>query len=197
MKLSSRVRRWGFNAAAGAVLLIAAACVTGCSSATGTGSGPTFWTSGTPVAPNQIRLAAGGSAPDTLTLLVEIVGPTSADDLSAITFDLLLSDPTVADYVDGSATVGTALDPDGAGGVSVDVVHVEQRLSVTVRRPAGTGTGVTAGRATVLALRYRVRRSGTTAVQFAPDPAPRALDAAGGAVSSIAYDMAPSAIVGH
>lgn len=197
MKLSSRVRRRGLNAPAPAVLLIAAACVTGCSSATGTGSSPTFWTSGTPAEPNQIRLAAGGSSPDALTVLVTIVGPTSADDLSAISFDLLLSDPTVADYVDGSATVGTALDPDGAGGVSVDVVHVEQRVSVTVRRAAGTGTGVTAGRATVLALRYRVGPGGTTAVQFAPDPAPRALDPVGENIASIAYDMAPSAIVGH
>lgn len=197
MRLSSRVRRWGFAAAAGAVLPIAAACVTGCSSATGTGSGPTFWTSGTPVAPNQIRLAAGGSSPDVLTVLVTIVGPTSADDLSSISFDLLLSDPTVADYIDGSASVGTALDPDGAGGVSVDVVHVEQRVSVTVRRPEGTGTGVTAGQATVLSLRYRVRSDGTTAVQFAPDPAPRALDTRGEDIASIAYDMAPSAIVGH
>lgn len=195
---ASPVRTWGLRLPLlAATLLFAVTAITGCSSSTGSESSPDFWSSGTPVAPDQVRLAGGPSISGTLTLLVQVVGPTSADDLSGFSFDLLLSDPAVADYVDGSATVGTALDPDGTSGVSIQVVHNLQRVSVTVSRRSGSGNGVSPGQATVLALRYRVQSSGTTAVQFAPDPAPAALDAQGVPISSISYDMVPSAIVGH
>lgn len=197
MKYSSPLRWRGFGAGLLVVAsLLAAFGTAGCSRSNATGSSPTFWNSGTPTAPNQVRLAAGPSSPDTLTLLVQVVGPTSADDLSGFSFDLLLSDPAVADYVDGSATAGTALDPGGSAKVSIQVVHNAQRVSVTVLRPGGSGTGVSSEQATVLALRYRVKESGTTAVQFAPDPPPEALDVHGAAVPSISYDMVPSAIVG-
>lgn len=179
-------------------MLAALSCLTGCSHGTTSNSNAYFYSSGTASQPDQVRLVSGGVAGDRLTVQVRIDGPTASSSLDAFSFDLLLSDPTVADYVDGSARAGDALDPDGSGAVDVHVVHVDQRLSVAVGASSGSqGTGVGAGAATIVTVQFRILKPGTSALQFAPDPAPLALDASGAPVGSVSFDAVPSAIVAN
>ena len=179
-----------------AIVFVFALLLSSCSGASESTLQTHFYSSGVQPQPNQVRLTSSSASGDTLTVFVKITGPTASSDLSAFSFDLLLSDPTVAMYVDGSAVAGSALDPDGSRQIDVQVVHDVQRVSVAIgdRVPSG-GTGVGAEEATVVSLKFRVLKGGTSALQFAPQPDPQALDPAGLPVSTVRFDMAPSAIV--
>jgi hypothetical protein len=168
----------------------------GCSHGTTSSSNGYFYSSGTASQPDQVRMVSGGVSGDVVTVQVKITGPTTSSNLDAFSFDLLLSDPTVADYVDGSASAGAALDPEGTSQIDVHVIHDQQRVSIAVGTGGGSaGTGISAGSATIVSLRYRILKKGTSALQFAPDPSPMALNGAGVPVSSVTFDAAPSAIV--
>jgi hypothetical protein len=186
-----------------ALLLIPLMLGTGCSDSDDDPDIPeegikaTFNGSGTTEAPNLVYLRAGSADEDLITLEVVIVGPTTSQDLYSFVFDLVLSDPTVAAYRDGTAVVGNAL---GAGqGQSVQVVQTGNRLVCGVTKTGGGGNGVGNTQATVLSLGFRVLEVGSTTLTFAGAPpagTAAALDSNGDIIGSVTFDTAPATITG-
>jgi hypothetical protein len=191
-----------------ALLLFIAALATGCGGGSGGGSNPgsiftdlsaSFFDSGTEGNPNLIRMT-GSSTGNLVEVEVVIGGPTTSTDLYSFVFDLVLSKPDVAEYVDGSAILGTALTT--SGNQSLQVLASQQGARVTVgvtKLGGGPGNGVTAaGESTVVGLVFRLLRPGTTTLTIAGSPGyePTAQDSAGGTVDSVDFDANSARLIG-
>jgi hypothetical protein len=142
--------------------------------------------SATPAGANLVRLVCGTSrGQDVATLVVAIGGPTASGDLSGFAFDLLLSDPGVAEYVPGSAVFGSALvlGPGQTGLVAAGQQAGSDRVKVGVdKSPLAPGNGVGAQEVPIVSLDLRLLRAGSTDVTLVASPphaAPAALDSNG------------------
>ena len=93
---------------------------------------------------------------DTVRVDVVIDGPTTDLDYYSFAFDLLLSDPTVARYVPGTAVVGDALALGAGQGFAVEVSQQGDRVIIGVTK-TGSGDGNQIGSGEHLVLRSRVR----------------------------------------
>jgi hypothetical protein len=156
-----------------------------------------FVTSGTAATADGVRLTADAPSGDTITLHVMIGGPTTSQDIYGFAFDLALGDATIAEYVNNSATIGSALTPGAGQTSSLQVSQSGARVIVGLTTlGGGSGNGLAAGETRMLSLRFRVLRQGSTSISFAGPPpsggnpagVPAALDSAGVLIGSVSFD---------
>ncbi len=183
-----------------ALLYLAAA--PGCSN--GSGGGPVgpvplgagFAPSVTPGSPDRVRLV-GRTSGDLVSVDIVIAGATTSDDLYSFAFDLTVDDPTVAEYVDGSAEFGTALEL--AAGQQGEVLASSNGGRITVgvsKLGGGPGNGVAGGEPAVATLTFRILRRDTTRLRIAALPPPAALDSTGTGIGSVSFDVEPATLWG-
>lgn len=189
-----------------AALLLLTTLATGCGSGGGSDGGvlpvglaALFSESGTAGAPNLIRLN-GSSTGDLVEVEVSIGGPTSSTDLYSFAFDLVLGDPGVAEYVGGSASVGTALTTESGQSLQVLATQLGPRITIGVTKlGGGTGNRVDdTGEAAVISLVFRVLQSGTTTltIEGSSGNDPAAIDSGGSAIDSVEFDAVSATLVG-
>jgi len=189
-----------------AVLLLLATLATGCSSGGGASLGvlpadlsASFSDSGTGGAPDLIRIS-GSPTDDLVNIEVSIGGPTTSADFYSFAFDLILGDSTVAEYVAGSATAGTALTTDGGQALQVLATRQGDRITIGVTKlGGGTGNGITGtGESAVVGLTFRVLRAGTTSltIEGSPGTDPAALDSSGDEIDSVTFDTVAATLLG-
>ncbi len=164
------------RAATVAALLAVQAMGVGCDGGNGGGGGIVappgivagFTPTSTPATANLVRLASADASGDVVVVAVSIGGPTTSQDISSFSFDLVLSDPTMADYLeDRGATAGDALAPSAGQTVELLAAQVGNRVIVGVSKlPAAPGNGVGAGEAVVVRIPFRLLRRGETTLRF-------------------------------
>lgn len=191
-----------------AAIVMLAALAAGCS---GSGGGPdvvtgtpgivaSFVDSGSTPAADMVR-TIGTGAGDSVTVEVAIGGPTTSTDLYAFAFELTFGDPTVAEYVSGSASMGTALDTSGNQSLQVLATQQGNRVIVGVSKlGGGAGNGVSApGETAIVQLTFRLLRSGATTLTLGGSPGsqPAALDSGGADVATVQFDAAPATLVAN
>lgn len=150
-----------------------------------------FTASGTDSTPGLVRLRGGSTAGDRVTVEVAIGGPTATTDLYSFAFDLVLSDPTVAQYVNGTAVFGSALTIGTGQDRAVLVSQSGGRVVVGVSKTGGgpgSGNGVAVTEAVIVSLNFQVLKRGTTRVTFGGSPNPAALDSTGAVIGSVGFD---------
>ena len=159
-----------------------------------------FQSSSTPPAANRVYLVGGASSGDLVTVNVAIGGATTSTDLYSFAFDLVLGDPTVAQFVSGSADFGNALTLGAGQSYSVLASQSGDRVIVGVSKTGGgPGNGVSVSEAVVLDLTFRVLKAGTTSIGLAGPPGgsgPVALDSGGATIGSIQFDASSAWISG-
>ena len=153
-----------------------------------------FQASPTPPGPDRIWIddIAVGAA---LALRVNLGGPTTSDDLYTFAFDLELTNPDVLEYIDGSATLGEALNP-STGQTTLQVSQQGNRIVVGISSlGGGSGNRADGVETAVVSLRFRALAAGVSQIRFAgPVGAPGAandpavLDSTGAVISSIQFD---------
>lgn len=157
-----------------------------------------FAESGTAASPDQVRLRGTAVGTDVVVDVV-IAGATTSSDLYSFAFDLVLSDASVATYVAGSATFGSALTL-GAGQTGEALASQGgSRITVGVSKVGGgAGNGVGATEEVVASLRFRVlkREMTTLTIEGSPPNPPAALDSTGAVIASVVFDAAAAAIGG-
>jgi len=155
-----------------------------------------------PAAPaaDLVRIRGVGASGNVVTVDVAISGPTSSGDIYSFAFDLVLSDPTVASYVTGSARVGTALVPAGGQGSIVLVSQNGNRVIVAVSKSeGGAGNAVGGSEEAIVRLDFLVLRAGTTDLTLAgqdPSSDPAALDSTGSVIPGVTFDQASARLTG-
>jgi hypothetical protein len=158
-----------------------------------------FLDSGTAAAANLVR-TTGSSDGDLVVVGVIIGGPTISTDLYSFAFDLTLGDATVAEYVAGSASVGTALTASGSQTLHVLATQQGNRVTVGVTKlGGGSGNGLTqSGEFAVVELTFRLLQPGTTTltIEGSPGADPSALDSTGGIIASVSFDAASATLIG-
>jgi hypothetical protein len=130
---------------------------------------------------------------------VIIMGPTTSNDLYSFAFDLVLSDSGVAQYINGSASFGSALNLDVGQQAEALASQNGNRVTVGVSKlGAGSGNGVGNSEETVVGLRLRVLKRGMTTITIEGSPPndAAALDSTGAIVNSVQFDSAAAAISG-
>ena len=166
-----------------------------------------FAASGTASAADRVRLGGNSTSGDMVTFEVAVAGPTTSSDLYSLAFDLLLSDATVAEYVDGAAVFGTALTLGSGQGQVLAVSQSGDRVVVGVSKTGGgpgSGNGIGASEEIVVSLTFRVLRAGATGVAIVGSPsnpqnptaAPAALDSTGAVINTMVFDAASATISG-
>ncbi len=151
--------------------------------------------SGTPASANQVRLLSSASNGDVVTLEVALGGPTSSTDLYSFAFDLVLSDPTVAQYVSGSAHAGDALQVTGIQSQSALASQVGDRVVVGVSKlGGGPGNGIAGSESVLMTLSFRILRKDVTGISFGGTPT--AIDSGGSRVGTVAFDSQPARLSG-
>lgn len=149
-------------------------------------------------APNLVRLT-GSPSGNTVVVRVVVGGPTTSSDLYSFAFDLVLGDTSVATYVAGSATFGTALTLSGGQTSDVEATLQGNRVVVGVTKlGGGAGNGV-ATEQTVVTLTFRVLKAGSTTLTFAgapPSGSPACLDSNLATIPSIAFDAGSATLSG-
>lgn len=157
-----------------------------------------FQPSGTPASADLVRIE-GQPGGDTVLVQVVIDGPSASSDLYSFDLSLEIADPTVAQYVSGSATLGTTLTLSGTQ--TAAAVAAQNGAIVTLgatKLGGGAGNAVGSGEHTILSLTLRVLRRGATTITIAglPDFDPAALDSHGSVVPSVRFDLAAASISG-
>jgi hypothetical protein len=167
-----------------------------------------FTPSGTPTAANLVRMTQAVVDRDLVRVNVVIGGPTSSSDIYSFAFDLVLSDPSVAAYVAGTAQAGTALQPTGGQSITVlanpDSSRPNRVVVGVTKVGGGSGNGVGSGEPTVVSLVFRVLRQDATSIAFGgssvvpTDPKfnPVALNSSNAVISSVQFDAAPVRLTG-
>jgi hypothetical protein len=193
-----------------ALTVSALALATGCggdSDSGGQGITATFTPSATAAAPDRVRLERVSSSGNVVTLEVRIGGPTTSTDLFAFAFDLVLSDPTVVAYVDGSIGEGDALQQtSGVSDIVADAAQSNERIVIGITKlgASGAGNGVASSSAVVVRLALRVVKTGSTTVAFGGSSSPQfpqtgvplALDSDLDPVPSVQFDAAVATVTG-
>ena len=207
-----RSRRQLWQAAACVLLAGAALTLTACSSSDGPTVGvippvvsASFTPSSTPASANTTRLRSTAVSGNLLTLEVAISGVTTSSDLYSFVFDLVLGDGTVARYVGGTASFGSALTLGAGQGSVVLASQTGNRVVIGVSKSGGgTGNGIGATEEAILSLTFEVLKAGTTSVTIMGSPTnpqnptanPAALDSTGAVIPSVVFDGASAQISG-
>jgi hypothetical protein len=156
-----------------------------------------FTESGTQAAEDLVRIVSGGSSGDVVTVEV-VCGETQRTDVYGFAFDLVLSDPSVAEYVVDSAEAGNAFDS--------MVATAQQnggRIVIGVSQTDQTGDGVPGPESVLLRLSLRALRAGTTTIRFEgstgsnPSSEPSAVDSDGDPIGTVVFDPSPASVVGR
>jgi hypothetical protein len=153
-----------------------------------------FGGSGVTAAANVVRLT-GQASSDTVVVGVAIGGPTTSGDLYSFAFDVTVGDPSAVQYVEGSATIGSALTL--GTGQTGEALASQSGSVVTVgvtKLGGGAGNGVGAGESGIVNLTFRVLKATTTTIGIAASAT--ALDSNGAAVPSVQFDSTPATIAG-
>ena len=190
--------------------LIVCALVTTCLLANGCGGsdggglgGAVFVPSTTPAGSGLVRLEGEALSNDIVRVDVVVDGPTTDLDYYSFAFDLLLSDPTVVQFVPGSAVFGDALELGAGQGFAVEVSQQGDRVIVGVTKTGGgVGNQIGPGERLIVSFEFDVSGSGMTGVTYAGSPAnpqnptnePAALDNLGGAVDFVSFDTESAVI---
>lgn len=146
--------------------------------------------SGTAPAAEMVRLT-GTPGGDQVNLRVDVGAPVGGD-VRSFSFDLLLGDTGVLEYVDGSAAVGSGWsDP---GSVTVQASQQGDRIVVGVARLGSGGAAFPGGE--VIDLMLRVRASGASTLGFAASPSPTALDGNAQPVAGVQFDSQSATVQG-
>lgn len=124
---------------------------------------PEFTASGTASVPDKVTLVFSGTSPGSLIQLdVKLGGPTTATNLHAFSFNIVLSDPSLVRTV--KAIQGDALSGDQA----VLVTLTGDKVVIGVTKLGATGNGIGAGGASILSLEFKMdpTKPGTTNLTF-------------------------------
>lgn len=187
-------------------LLLLVTLATGCGSGGGSDLGllpatltASFSDSGTAGAADMIRLS-GNPTDDLVSVELLIGGPTTSTDIYSFAFDLVLGDTTVAEYVNGSATLGNALST--IDGQTLQVLATRQGSRITIgvtKLGGGSGNGISAtGDSTVVKLIFRLLREGAThlTIEGSAGTDAAALDSNGEAITSVTFDPVAATLSG-
>ena len=208
MGVQDRRRMRPATLAAIAALALGAGALSGCDGAEENGaSGFTagFIASGTLPEIGRVRIEKSFSTDRRVDLRVVIDGPDTSLDLYAFAFDLVLSNPAVAKFVEGSASAGDALQAFAGQDVSVIATQNGSRVVVGVTKNGGPpGNGVASAKATVVNLSFDILSAGTCALAFSGSPGnpqnpvldPTALNPADAEILEVRFDDLPSYLTG-
>ena len=137
-----------------------------------------FAASATLPAPNEVRLEGTTVSNGVVNVEVVLNGATTSTNLYAFAFDLLLSNPGVIQFIQGSALEGGALETTPSQDVEVVVSQQGDRVIVGVSKTGGgAGNGFGAEDRTIVSLDFTVS-SGSTTLTFAPSVPARKAPAA-------------------
>lgn len=158
-----------------------------------------FTGSGSVATNDLVRLTGGAVSGDTVTVNVVIGGPSTSSDIYSFAIDLILSDPTVARLIGGSAQAGTALTT--GMGQTITVLATQDAGQPTVVVGAshvggGVGNAIAAGEPIILSLSFEVLKIGTTSLSIAAPPTSAAIDSLLGTIGSVQFDTAAATIDG-
>jgi hypothetical protein len=138
-----------------------------------------------------------------INVQVVLDGITTSTDLYAFAFDIQLSDPSVIQFIAGSAMFGDVLETTGGQGEAIAVSQMGDRVIVGVSKTGqGAGNGIVlVEERLVVSMDFSVT-TGTTTLTFADSPnnpqnptnSPTALDSALAAVGTINFDLLPATI---
>lgn len=158
-----------------------------------------FAPSSTSAAAELVYLRSGAAQGETITVDIEIGGPTTSSDLYSFAFDLVLGDPSVVEYIPGSAVFGDALTIGGSQGTNVLASQSGNRVVIGVSKTGGgPGNGITNSENTVVSVSLRILRTGTSSIVLDGPPfggSPAVLDSAGVAVPGVSFDRASATII--
>jgi len=159
----------------------------------------TFTGSGQASSPDRVRMT-GQAVDATVVLSVVLGGPSTSTDIHSFAFDIYLSDPSVAEYVAGSASAGTVLVAEAGQQIAALASQNGSRITMGVAKlGGGPGNGIGGGEETVVELTFRVLRPGVAFVRFEDTPngmPPAALDSTGSTIGSIRFDSSSARTVG-
>lgn len=156
-----------------------------------------FSDSGASSAANLVRMT-GSPSGNTVVARVVVGGPTTSSDLYSFAFDLVIGDTSVATFVAGSATFGTALTLSGGQTSSVQATLQGNRVVVGVTKVGGGSGNAVATEQTVVTLTFRLLKAGSTTLTIAgaPGGSPACLDSAGVGIPSIVFDAGSATLTG-
>jgi hypothetical protein len=157
-----------------------------------------FAESGTASAPDLVRLT-GTASGNTVVVRAVVGGPTTSSDLYSFAFDVVIGDTSVATFVAGTASFGTALTLSLGQTSSAQATLQGNRVVVGVSKlGGGAGNGVPTEQ-TVVSLTFRLLRAGSTTLTFGgapPGGSPLCLDSGGVVIPSIVFDSASATLSG-
>jgi hypothetical protein len=157
-----------------------------------------FSESGTAAQDNQVRLVGGATSGD--TVIVEVAcGETDSLDVYGFAFDLVLSDPSVAEYVAASVEAGDAF----SGNVIAVAEQNGERIVIGVSQTDQTGDAIAGPESSVVRLALKLLKTGTTEISFEgstgsnPTNDPTAFDSGGTPIGTIVFDAVPATVIGQ
>lgn len=125
---------------------------------------PSYTASPTAPAANLVTMIGSVGSNNTLELIVNLTGPTTANNIYGFAFDLLLSDPSLV-AVNG-ASAGNALS-DGPSGKAATAALNGNRITVGVSKLGDdAGNAATTGTSTVVRITLRTLKQGSSTVRF-------------------------------
>jgi hypothetical protein len=120
-------------------------------------------------------------------------------DVYGFAFDLVLSDPSVAEYVPASVEAGGAF----SGNVIAVAEQNNERIVIGVSQTDQTGDAIPGPESVVVRLAFRVLETGTTEISFEgstgsnPTNDPSAVDSGGTPIGTIVFDAVPATVIGR
>ena len=183
--------------AAFVIAILAAGCGGGNDAPVAVGVAADFAGTGTVAQDNGVRLLEGSTSGEILTIEVAC-GRTDRDDVYGFAFDLVLSDPSVAEYVVDSIEAGDAL----GGNVVVAAQQNGERIVIGVVQTDQTGDSIPGPDSIVVRLALRVLKTGTTGIGFEgstgsnPTNDPVAVDSSGTPIGTIVFDAISATVIG-
>jgi hypothetical protein len=174
----------------------------GCGSNSSTGSlGAQMVPSTTPPAVHLIKLVPKAASGAEFVVDVVIYGPDVTLDMYTFAFDVKIGDPTIVQFVSGSAVAGDALQAFAlqsisaqaapSGGDPSDIVVGVGKLG------GGVGNGVAGASAVVVEMTFQVLKAGATTMMLTGTPPfPEVLDSNGAPIASLTYDSGSATVTG-
>jgi len=145
---------------------------------------PEFTASGTAGAKDLVTLAFSGTSPGSLIQLdVKLGGPSTATDIHAFSFNIVLSDPSLVRTI--TVVEGDAL----AGDQAVIATLTGDKVVIGVSKLGVTGNGIGAGGARILGLVFKMdpTKPGTTNLTFSDQ---KVQDPTGAYIATVNFDSA-------
>ena len=169
--------------------------------------GAMFAPSATPAAVHGIKIIQKSISGARLVVQVVVYGPDTTLDMYAFAFDVKIGDPTVVNFVPGTAVAGNALVPTVGQGVTAiaspdasDASHIVVGVTKTGGPP---GNGVAGASAVIVELTFDVLKEGVTTLALSgsagsPSQPPSVLDSAAPpqAIAGFSFDAAAATVTG-